>query len=90
MQTNTPVLNKVIYRWMYTMKHSKCHLPMAMRVRLGTFSNLHGHGSARAERVCLNIFWGKYEYGRAHLLALRPEEDDDDGCDDRAETRGVG
>ena len=38
MQTETPVLNKEICCWMYTMNSSERHLPMAMRVRSGTFA----------------------------------------------------
>ena len=36
MQTKTPVLNKEIYCWMYTINPSERHRPMAMRVRSGT------------------------------------------------------
>ena len=47
---------------------------------------MHGHGSDRAERVCPGVFWGESESGRAHSLALRPEDGDDDGGADQAET----
>ena len=40
-------------------------------------SDGHGHGSARAERVRPDIFWGKFKFGRAHLSGIGPE-----GCDD--------
>ena len=47
---------------------------------------MHGHGSNRTERVCTKIFWRKSKYGRAHLLALRPDDGDDVGGADRTET----
>ena len=47
---------------------------------------MHGHGSAIAERVCPDVFWGESKSGRAHSLALRPEDNDDDGGADQAET----
>ena len=47
---------------------------------------MHGHGSARAERVGSNIYWGESESGRAHTFALCPEKGDDNGGADRAET----
>ena len=47
---------------------------------------MHGHGSARAERVCPDVFWGKSESGRTHSLALCPEDSDDYGGADRSET----
>ena len=48
--------------------------------------DVHVHGSARAERVCPDVFWGEFESGRAHSLALRPEDSDDDGVADRSKT----
>ena len=47
---------------------------------------MHGHGSARAEIVSPGVFWGESESGRAHSLALCPEDGDNDGSADRAET----
>ena len=38
---------------------------------------MHGHGSARAERVRTNVLWGKSKSVRAHSLALRPDDRDD-------------
>ena len=38
MWTETPMLNKEICCWVYTMKPSERHLLMAMRVRSGTFA----------------------------------------------------
>ena len=46
---------------------------------------MHGHGSARAERVCSDVFWGESKSGRSHLQALGSDEGDDVGCADRAE-----
>ena len=47
---------------------------------------MHGHGSVRAERVCTDVFWGKSESGRSHLLVIRPDDGDDVGGADQAET----
>ena len=47
---------------------------------------MHGHGSARAERVGSDIFLGESESGRAHTFALCPDGGDDNGGADRAET----
>ena len=47
---------------------------------------MHGHGSARAERVRSNIFWGKVNSGRSHSQALGSNDSDDVGCADGAET----
>ena len=38
---------------------------------------MHDHGSARAERVRPNVFWGNSKSGRAHLLGLSPDDGDD-------------
>ena len=46
---------------------------------------MHGHGSARAERVCSDVFWSKAESGRSHLQALVSDDGDDLGCNDGAE-----
>ena len=37
---------------------------------------MHGHGSARAERVCSEVFWSKAESGRSHLQALGSDDGD--------------
>ena len=37
MRTETPVLNEEICCWIYTINPSERHLPMATRVRSGTF-----------------------------------------------------
>ena len=47
---------------------------------------MRGYGSARAERVCSDVFWGESESGCAHLLALRPKGGDNNGDADQAET----
>ena len=47
---------------------------------------MHGHGSSRSERVCTKIFWGKSESGCAHSLALPPDDGDDVGGAEQAET----
>ena len=47
---------------------------------------MHGRGSSRAERLCPDVFWGKSKSGRNHSFAFRPEDGDDDGSADRAET----
>ena len=49
---------------------------------------MHGHGSARAERVDSDIFWGKSESDCAHSLALCPEKGDHNGGADQAEALG--
>ena len=36
--------------------------------------------------MCTDVFRGESESGCAHLLALRPEDSDDDGGADKAET----
>ena len=43
------------------------------------------HGSARAERVHSDVFWGKDKSGHSHLLALVPDGGDEVGCTDGAE-----
>ena len=47
---------------------------------------MHGHGSARAERVLSDVFWGEAKSGRSHLQALGSDDGDDIGCADGAET----
>ena len=39
-------------------------------------SNVPGHGYARAERVCSDVFWGKSRSGYSHLLGLVPDDGD--------------
>ena len=46
---------------------------------------MHGHGSARAERVRSGVFWGKSKSGRSHSLSLGPDDGDDVGCADGSE-----
>ena len=46
---------------------------------------MHGHGSARAERVCSDAFWDKAKSGRSHLQTLGSDDGDDIGCADGAE-----
>ena len=48
--------------------------------------DVHGYGSARADRVCPDVLWDESKYGRGHSLALRPEDGNDDGGADRVET----
>ena len=48
--------------------------------------DVNGHGSVIAERVCRDVVWGESESGRTYSLVLRPENGDDDGGADRAET----
>ena len=45
---------------------------------------MHGHGSARAERVRYDAFWGEAKSGRSHLQALGSDDGDDVGCADEA------
>ena len=47
---------------------------------------VHGHGSTRAERVRTGIFWGESESGRSHWLTLHPDDGNDVGDTDQAET----
>ena len=46
---------------------------------------MHGHGSARAERVHSNIFWGKTKSGCSQLQTPSPDDSHDVGCTDRSE-----
>ena len=46
---------------------------------------MHGHGSARTERLRSDIFWGKTKSGRSHLQILGPDDGDNIGYADRAE-----
>ena len=39
-------------------------------------SDLHGHGSACADRVRPDVFWGKDDSGRANLSGIGPEDRD--------------
>ena len=39
--------------------------------------DVHVRGSKRAERVRPNVFWDKYESGRAHSTGLSPDDGDD-------------
>ena len=41
---------------------------------------MHGNGSARAERVSSDVFWGESNSSHYHLLALGPDDGDDVGC----------
>ena len=38
---------------------------------------MHDHGSARADRVRPNVFWGESKSGRPHLPGLGPDDGDD-------------
>ena len=46
---------------------------------------MHGHGSARAERVRSDIFWGEAKSGCFHSQTLGSDDGNDVGCSDRAE-----
>ena len=46
---------------------------------------MHGHGSARAERVRSKVFWGKSKSGRSHSQTLVPDDGNYVGCADGAE-----
>ena len=48
--------------------------------------DVHGHGSAKTERVRPNVFCGKYNSGRAHSPGLGPDNGDDIQGADQAET----
>ena len=39
--------------------------------------DVHGHDSARAERVSSGVFWGESKSGRSHSQTLSPDGDDD-------------
>ena len=45
---------------------------------------MHGHGSARAERVCYDVFLGKAKSGRYHLQTLGYYDGDNVGYADGA------
>ena len=47
---------------------------------------MHDHGSARSDRVRLNVFWGESKSVCAHSLGLGPDDGDDIRGADRAET----
>ena len=46
---------------------------------------MHGRGSARAERVRSDVFWGEAKSGCSHSQALGSDDGDDVGCTDGAE-----
>ena len=46
---------------------------------------MHGHGSARAEIVSYDVFWGEAKSDRSHSHTLGPDDGDDFGCADGAE-----
>ena len=46
---------------------------------------MHGHGSARAERVRSDVFWGEANYGCSHSQTLGSDDGDDVGSTDEAE-----
>ena len=46
---------------------------------------MHGHGSARAERVHYDVFWKKPKSGQSHSQTLGSDDSDDVGCADGAE-----
>ena len=46
---------------------------------------MHGHGSARAERMRSEVFWGEAKSGRSHLQTLSSNDSNDVGFADRAE-----
>ena len=52
---------------------------------VGDIGKMHGHGSARAERACPDVFWGKAEPGGSDPNGLGPKYRDDvrgaDGAD---------
>ena len=45
---------------------------------------MHGHGSARVERVLPNFFWGEAKSGRSHSQALGSDDGNDVRCADGA------
>ena len=52
--------------------------------------DVHGHGSARSKRVRSNIFWGESKSGRPHLLGLGPDDGNDTGSANWAESLSSG
>ena len=46
---------------------------------------MHGHGSARAERVRSDIFWDEAKSGRYHSQKIGSDDGDDVGCTGGAE-----
>ena len=46
---------------------------------------MHDHGSARADIVRPDVFWGETKSGRSHLQTFGPDDGDDVGCADGAE-----
>ena len=46
---------------------------------------MHGHASARAERVRSDVFRGKSKSGRSHLKALGSDDGNDIGCAEGAD-----
>ena len=48
---------------------------------------MHRHGSARAERVCSDVFCGKAESGCSHPQALGSDDGGGVGCADGAEAK---
>ena len=45
---------------------------------------MHGHGSARAERVCSDVFWSVAKSGCSHLHTFVSDYGDGVGCADGA------
>ena len=51
--------------------------------------DVHGHGSDRVERVCIDVFWGESKSGCSHSLALHPDDRYDvKGADQADDLRG--
>ena len=46
---------------------------------------MHGHGSARAERVRSDVFWGKTESSCSQVQTLGSDDSDDVRSDDGTE-----
>ena len=46
---------------------------------------MHGHGSARAEILCSDVFWGEAKSGCSHSQVLGSNDGNDAGCADGAE-----
>ena len=57
-RTETPVLKDNICCWIYTMNHSKRHLPMAMRVQSGTPTMCMVMDPSE-QRECVSTFSGE-------------------------------